>query len=64
MMRPHAFAGMQDADGTATIIGLAAIVLAVVIGLILDARAEPRASAVTPVIHTDDEDDADIWVFP
>lgn len=64
MMHPHAFAGMQGADGWATVVGPVAIVLAIVIGLILDARAEPRMSTVTPVAHTEDDGDSALWTFP
>lgn len=63
MMRPHPAMDALATDGTAAVVGLVCIVLAVVIGLFLDARAAPHASSAFAA-HADDEDDSALWTFP
>lgn len=62
MMRPHPAMDVLATDGTAAIVGIAMIVIAIVVAVILEARHD--APVIDPVASAAPEDDADLWVFP
>jgi hypothetical protein len=63
-MRPHSFVGMYDHGGTATIVGIALMILAVVLAIVLDARDGRTRDADPAGDGVGIEGDADLWTFP